>query len=168
MSEWQKKVLEGATDHPTSDSSGSAVPSCNYQPPKIQLPSLGEIQEQYPVFNSFSIQPATKQISKKTKKVYHQPGRFCKHCNTTKTPQWRRGPDGRKSLVDLHSFPITYFNFNFRLCNACGLHFQRNVQRERLIRETSTPNSLKAILNHAPDKQLEMDTECHKSENIVE
>eukprot|EP01133_Synstelium_polycarpum_P003423 gene3423-3888_t len=39
---------------------------------------------------------------------------FCRHCGTNDTPEWRRGPDGRKSL-----------------CNACGLHYSKTVKREQ-------------------------------------
>lgn len=47
-------------------------------------------------FNSFALQPQIhKTISKNTKT--QKPERFCKKCNTYNTPQWRRGPDGRKS-----------------------------------------------------------------------
>ena len=35
-------------------------------------------------------------------------GIHCLHCNTTKSPEWRKGPDGHKSL-----------------CNACGLRYAR-------------------------------------------
>eukprot|EP01113_Clastostelium_recurvatum_P023428 TRINITY_DN2798_c0_g1_i2.p1 TRINITY_DN2798_c0_g1~~TRINITY_DN2798_c0_g1_i2.p1 ORF type:complete len:378 (+),score=118.47 TRINITY_DN2798_c0_g1_i2:346-1479(+) len=38
---------------------------------------------------------------------------FCRHCGATHTPEWRRGPDGKKSL-----------------CNACGLHYSKVVKRE--------------------------------------
>lgn len=41
-------------------------------------------------------------------------GKFCKVCGIRETSQWRRGPDGETSL-----------------CNACGLHFLKIVQRER-------------------------------------
>uniref|UniRef100_A0A7N0TUP8 GATA-type domain-containing protein n=1 Tax=Kalanchoe fedtschenkoi TaxID=63787 RepID=A0A7N0TUP8_KALFE len=34
-------------------------------------------------------------------------GRKCKHCGSEKTPQWRAGPDGPKTL-----------------CNACGVRYK--------------------------------------------
>lgn len=45
---------------------------------------------------------------------------YCHACGTTETPEWRRGPDGNKSL-----------------CNACGLHYAKIVrcERERAERE---------------------------------
>ncbi|RIA97101.1 hypothetical protein C1645_801994 [Glomus cerebriforme] len=42
------------------------------------------------------------------------PGR-CHSCNITETPEWRRGPDGARTL-----------------CNACGLHFAK-ITRERAL-----------------------------------
>ncbi|MCO5613637.1 hypothetical protein L7F22_067915 [Adiantum nelumboides] len=36
----------------------------------------------------------------------------CTACGTSKSPEWRKGPDGKKSL-----------------CNACGLRFQRDTKK---------------------------------------
>jgi hypothetical protein len=47
------------------------------------------------------------------------PGR-CHSCNRVDTPEWRRGPDGARTL-----------------CNACGLHYaklERKKQGERALR----------------------------------
>jgi hypothetical protein len=41
---------------------------------------------------------------------------YCHSCGTTDTPEWRRGPDGCKSL-----------------CNACGLHYAKILRRETMI-----------------------------------
>merc|ERR1711934_135188 len=41
---------------------------------------------------------------------------YCRSCGTTDTPEWRKGPDGQKSL-----------------CNACGLHFAKMLKRERQL-----------------------------------
>lgn len=38
----------------------------------------------------------------------------CASCGTSNSPEWRKGPDGTKSL-----------------CNACGLRFSRNISRAR-------------------------------------
>lgn len=46
------------------------------------------------------------------------PGR-CHSCNISETPEWRRGPDGARTL-----------------CNACGLHFAKLTKRkQQLIRQ---------------------------------
>ncbi|EGC35387.1 hypothetical protein DICPUDRAFT_55210 [Dictyostelium purpureum] len=56
---------------------------------------------------------------------------FCRHCGTTDTPEWRRGPDGRKSL-----------------CNACGLHYSKLVKREHMaVPQMSRTFELSEILN---------------------
>eukprot|EP01113_Clastostelium_recurvatum_P010894 TRINITY_DN1547_c0_g1_i1.p1 TRINITY_DN1547_c0_g1~~TRINITY_DN1547_c0_g1_i1.p1 ORF type:complete len:334 (+),score=74.41 TRINITY_DN1547_c0_g1_i1:98-1003(+) len=41
---------------------------------------------------------------------------YCLSCGTTHTPEWRKGPDGKKSL-----------------CNACGLHYAKMIKREVLV-----------------------------------
>jgi len=59
------------------------------------------------------------------------PELYCHSCGTTDTPEWRRGPDGCKSL-----------------CNACGLHYAKILRRETMIpnrqpaRTTMTLNNL--------------------------
>jgi len=55
---------------------------------------------------------------KKQKKALLPPGNliYCHSCGTTDTPTWRRGPDGYLSL-----------------CNACGIHYAKNVQREKCL-----------------------------------
>jgi len=55
-------------------------------------------------------------IAKPVKKRRNTEHLYCRHCGTTETPEWRRGPDGRKSL-----------------CNACGLYFSKMVKRETLV-----------------------------------
>jgi len=51
-------------------------------------------------------------------------GMFCRSCGVTETTEWRRGPDGCKSL-----------------CNACGLHFSKILKKERM----SEPQGISAI-----------------------
>jgi hypothetical protein len=41
--------------------------------------------------------------------------RKCSNCGITETPEWRRGPDGQRSL-----------------CNACGLHFAKVIRKSSL------------------------------------
>ena len=54
----------------------------------------------------------------------------CRACGATNTPEWRRGPDGQKSL-----------------CNACGLHFAKivRVERERQELEAREAAMLPAV-----------------------
>jgi len=55
---------------------------------------------------------------------------FCHHCGTKDTPEWRRGPDGRKSL-----------------CNACGLHYSKTIKKETLVTSRSRGANLDVLLN---------------------
>ncbi|KAG8682758.1 hypothetical protein FRC11_014437 [Ceratobasidium sp. 423] len=49
------------------------------------------------------------------------PPRSCHSCKISDTPEWRRGPDGRRTL-----------------CNACGLHYAKLVRkRDRIISSLS-------------------------------
>lgn len=59
---------------------------------------------------------------------------YCHSCGTIDTPEWRRGPDGCKSL-----------------CNACGLHYAKILRRETMIPNRQpgvrTSMTLKNLLN---------------------
>eukprot|EP01101_Sappina_pedata_P010006 TRINITY_DN6196_c0_g1_i1.p1 TRINITY_DN6196_c0_g1~~TRINITY_DN6196_c0_g1_i1.p1 ORF type:complete len:262 (+),score=82.55 TRINITY_DN6196_c0_g1_i1:57-788(+) len=57
-----------------------------------------------------------KPLPKKSNKV--KPVHTCLFCGTTTTPEWRRGPDGQRSL-----------------CNACGLRFANLLKREKELPE---------------------------------
>lgn len=68
---------------------------------------------------------------KPSKKRKNTDNLFCRHCGTRDTPEWRRGPDGRKSL-----------------CNACGLHYSKLVKRENLVvPQTQRTGALDLLLN---------------------
>ncbi|GJJ75337.1 hypothetical protein EMPS_07695 [Entomortierella parvispora] len=56
---------------------------------------------------------AMHQKYRKRAKRTHPLGR-CLSCDTTDTPEWRRGPDGARTL-----------------CNACGLHYAKLVKRQK-------------------------------------
>ncbi|KAI8370148.1 hypothetical protein EDC96DRAFT_573663 [Choanephora cucurbitarum] len=58
--------------------------------------------------------------------VYKRPvfqGR-CHSCNISETPEWRRGPDGARTL-----------------CNACGLHYAKLSRKKNLQSNIKTTNS---------------------------
>ncbi|GAM21734.1 hypothetical protein SAMD00019534_049090 [Acytostelium subglobosum LB1] len=58
---------------------------------------------------------------------------FCHSCGETQTSQWRRGPDGCKSL-----------------CNACGIRFANIVNKEKALAEkegNKTAVSINMLLN---------------------
>lgn len=69
-------------------------------------------------------------ISKPVKKRRNTEHLYCRHCGTTETPEWRRGPDGRKSL-----------------CNACGLYFSKMIKRETLVVPQGRRVAIDALLN---------------------
>ncbi|KAG1799500.1 GATA zinc finger-domain-containing protein, partial [Suillus subaureus] len=51
------------------------------------------------------------------------PGK-CHSCNIRETPEWRRGPDGARTL-----------------CNACGLHYAKLVRkREKALANGESPS----------------------------
>ncbi|KAI9143203.1 hypothetical protein BKA69DRAFT_1123347 [Paraphysoderma sedebokerense] len=51
---------------------------------------------------------------RRTRRSGPPPSGRCHSCNTTETPEWRRGPDGKGTL-----------------CNACGLHFAKMVRAKK-------------------------------------
>jgi len=50
---------------------------------------------------------------------------YCRSCGQTKTSEWRRGPDGYKSL-----------------CNACGIHYAKVVKKEEEDLHSYKPKAL--------------------------
>lgn len=58
----------------------------------------------------------------------------CTHCGSSLTPEWRRGPDGDKSL-----------------CNACGLFYSK------LIRKYHSPNIAGSIMNERKQNNVPYD-----------
>jgi ribosomal protein L37E len=69
-------------------------------------------------------------ITKPVKKRRNTEHLYCRHCGTTETPEWRRGPDGRKSL-----------------CNACGLYFSKMIKRETMVVPQGRRVAIDALLN---------------------
>ncbi|KAG0366113.1 hypothetical protein BGZ54_005791 [Gamsiella multidivaricata] len=55
----------------------------------------------------------TQQKYRKRAKRIHPPGR-CLSCDSSDTPEWRRGPEGARTL-----------------CNACGLHYAKLLKRQQ-------------------------------------
>ena len=58
------------------------------------------------------------------------PGR-CHRCNRAETPEWRRGPDGARTL-----------------CNACGLHYAK-LTRKMEANKATTSLKAKTVLDSA-------------------
>uniref|UniRef100_A0A452YCE9 GATA-type domain-containing protein n=1 Tax=Aegilops tauschii subsp. strangulata TaxID=200361 RepID=A0A452YCE9_AEGTS len=73
-------------------------------PNKDAFPTVEEMEQEPAV-----IGPRTKVVRRRRGAMSARPGqRRCRHCGTTKTPQWHRGPAGCRTL-----------------CNACGVRYKR-------------------------------------------
>lgn len=68
----------------------------------------------------------------------------CAHCGTSKTPLWRNGPGGPKSL-----------------CNACGIRFKKAGRRSAANGNPEEPGSLPAAPNFAKRKQAAVSRDPH-------
>lgn len=84
-----------ADSSPTSSSSNGSSALSPYAAMNAEL------------FSSVEKPPAKKQKHKPESETGPIPGRRCTHCQVQKTPQWRAGPLGPKTL-----------------CNACGVRFK--------------------------------------------
>ncbi|CAG8783043.1 18732_t:CDS:2, partial [Acaulospora morrowiae] len=73
---------------------------------------------------STNVSPQRTKYRKRSKRAA-PPGR-CHSCNISETPEWRRGPDGARTL-----------------CNACGLHFAKITRKRALsaMQQFSVPNN---------------------------
>ena len=72
--------------------------------------------------------------SSSPRRVQSQKILSCTHCGSNLTPEWRRGPDGDKSL-----------------CNACGLFYSK------LIRKYHSPNIAGSIMNERKQNNVPYD-----------
>eukprot|EP01095_Lingulamoeba_sp_RSL-Kostka_P012880 TRINITY_DN5203_c0_g1_i1.p1 TRINITY_DN5203_c0_g1~~TRINITY_DN5203_c0_g1_i1.p1 ORF type:complete len:135 (+),score=14.31 TRINITY_DN5203_c0_g1_i1:68-472(+) len=72
----------------------------------------------------FPIQKNNKKYIRKKKKKKNL-NKYCLNCNTNVTPQWRKGPDGMRSL-----------------CNACGLRFLKVIKKEKELEGSQTTNRI--------------------------
>ncbi|CAI2169106.1 9138_t:CDS:2 [Funneliformis geosporum] len=95
---------------------------------------------------SSGISPARPKYRKRTKRPA-PPGR-CHSCNIQETPEWRRGPDGARTL-----------------CNACGLHFAKLTRKRAQIAIQEQQQRLaqqRTALHHPyPSPYLQMSSQRH-------
>ncbi|MCD9639980.1 hypothetical protein HAX54_024991 [Datura stramonium] len=107
---------------------------------RLQLllsPATSSSESNVSANNSTATAKATKAPSKKRESV-ETPGRKCLHCASDKTPQWRTGPMGPKTL-----------------CNACGVRYKSG----RLVpeyRPASSPTFISAKHSNSHRKVLEL------------
>ncbi|XP_010414542.1 PREDICTED: putative GATA transcription factor 13 isoform X1 [Camelina sativa] len=76
--------------------------------------------------------------AKNKRKKQKSPARKCTHCETTRTPQWREGPRGPKTL-----------------CNACGVRF-RSGRLFPEYRPASSPTFVPTVHSNMHRKIVEM------------
>ncbi|KAF9028620.1 hypothetical protein BGZ52_009576 [Haplosporangium bisporale] len=76
---------------------------------------------------SSSKDEAPPQKYRKRAKRTHPPGR-CMSCDSSDTPEWRRGPDGARTL-----------------CNACGLHYAKLLKRQNREHKAKQDQQLQFI-----------------------
>ncbi|XP_074582727.1 GATA transcription factor 5-like [Curcuma longa] len=148
-------------DSSSSISSASSCSSTSSSPPcLIYDPSAGADEESFLLYSQPSPPPLPPLLTKKhkPKKRGRKPKilptasgpsgeRRCSHCGVQKTPQWRAGPLGAKTL-----------------CNACGVRFKSG----RLLpeyRPACSPTFVSHIHSNSHRKVLEMrrkkETEIH-------
>lgn len=98
----------GSTPLPESSSS-SNTSSCSLSPPSSPWLIYTSMQDYEPA-EAEKEKHFAKKLRKKPGSLYSgsvQPPRSCGHCGVHKTPQWRAGPLGAKTL-----------------CNACGVRYK--------------------------------------------
>ncbi|XP_051134799.1 GATA transcription factor 12-like [Andrographis paniculata] len=88
---------------------------------------------------------------KKPREPAETPGRKCLHCASEKTPQWRTGPMGPKTL-----------------CNACGVRYKSG----RLVpeyRPAASPTFISAKHSNSHRKVLELrrQKELHRHQHLI-
>ncbi|KAK5658542.1 hypothetical protein OQA88_1934 [Cercophora sp. LCS_1] len=80
-------------------------------------------EEDVPMYGDNIKQPYNITEVKKRRGRAAPPGR-CHSCNRIDTPEWRRGPDGARTL-----------------CNACGLHYAKLERRRQLDQRSVRPKT---------------------------
>ncbi|KAJ2615556.1 hypothetical protein H4S08_001182 [Coemansia sp. RSA 1365] len=79
------------------------------------------------------LSPARTKTRKRSKRADAAQPNSCRSCGISETPEWRRGPDGARTL-----------------CNACGLHYAKLNKK----RATETAHPLSGAVS-SPDNQIQ-------------
>lgn len=108
-----------SSDQPTSNSTLSPNPSQNVS---FSSPSSS---------GNTSISPKSQAIrrgKRRTGNINDKP--YCHHCGANETPEWRRGPDGARTL-----------------CNACGLYHSKMKRKNKLEQERQKLGNSGSVIN---------------------
>jgi hypothetical protein len=118
-----RRPLEEEDVHMYSDASKAPQQQLHPQHPHHPLHhppaySLAEVKKRRGVSLEPPAPSAAPRVTDPPRKRAAPPGR-CHSCNRVDTPEWRRGPDGARTL-----------------CNACGLHYAK-LERKRQTEQRS-------------------------------
>lgn len=138
-------VLENSSSSYNSSGSGSVIPSCFVSlkvPTNFPVRARSKRRRRTAGFGEVLMQQwSSSQVTVKTKETAGAVGvigRRCLHCQTDKTPQWRAGPMGPKTL-----------------CNACGVRYKSG----RLLpeyRPASSPTFSSRLHSNSHRKVVEL------------
>ncbi|KAG0362644.1 hypothetical protein BG005_004761 [Podila minutissima] len=95
--------------------------------------------------NSSKDESAPHQKYRKRAKRTHPPGR-CMSCDSSDTPEWRRGPDGARTL-----------------CNACGLHYAKLLKRQNKEHKIKQEQQLQFISFPFRKRAKSQSPEAHRN-----
>ncbi|KAJ3785384.1 hypothetical protein GGU10DRAFT_434588 [Lentinula aff. detonsa] len=86
--------------------------------------------------------------SKYRKRSRATPPGKCHSCNIRETPEWRRGPDGARTL-----------------CNACGLHYAKLMRKQAKLQNGEPPPKIDLDTLKASTKAAEAERNAKADEN---
>ncbi|KAH7868397.1 uncharacterized protein C8R40DRAFT_842459 [Lentinula edodes] len=88
--------------------------------------------------------------SKYRKRSRATPPGKCHSCNIRETPEWRRGPDGARTL-----------------CNACGLHYAKLMRKQAKLQNGEPPPKIDLDTLKASTKAAEAERNAKADENTA-
>lgn len=104
--------IQRSTDHPdvTMETGGEPTNNAN---------KAEELDEYKMIRQARNLQDSSVRPKYRRRSKRNVIGQRCHSCNTTETPEWRRGPDGARTL-----------------CNACGLHYSKLLRKGSMTVQT--------------------------------
>lgn len=107
-------------------------PTPNHTNPRPQQPLPQTSVPSTSNSSTSSKKPKPRRGKRRANNPDHKP--YCHHCGANETPEWRRGPDGARTL-----------------CNACGLYHSKMKRRNKLEQEKLKSNSSASSSNDIGD-----------------